>query len=86
MELSDLMSSEMSNNMQREVAIDHIVDYRVEVRHLRGLKLNNAVCMLRNLMNARETKAADVHHHAQSTVLCCWLFNTRKRTGGGYLK
>ncbi len=26
------------------------------------------------------------HHHAQSTVLCCQISSTKKRTGGRYLK
>ena len=57
------MSSEMSSDMQREVAFDRIVDYRVEVRNLTALKLKKCRLNTAKFNDARETEAADVYHH-----------------------
>ena len=46
----------MSSNMQREVAFDRIVDYRVEVRNMRGLKFKKCRLHAAKFNGARETK------------------------------
>ncbi len=56
----------MSSDMQREAAFDRIVDYRVEVRNLKALKFKKCRLHTAKFNDARETEAADVHHHTHT--------------------